>query len=139
MIHSLPTRPSSYLFSGTGRFAGTPASTWPGSSASPGDWINSTRSLRFLRRGAGEKNAMPKLRTLVLAGGLVLACPAMSEPLPPIEDFVRHATYSGTSIRSEEHTSELQSPIRSSYAVFCLKKKKTTVQSPDSKQTRENT
>src|SRR3546814_8343596 len=28
-------------------------------------------------------------------------------------------------IRSEEHTSELQSLIRISYAVFCLKKKKT--------------
>src|SRR3546814_6259953 len=28
------------------------------------------------------------------------------------------------SIRSEEHTSELQSLMRSSYAVFCLKKKK---------------
>src|SRR3546814_6220079 len=28
--------------------------------------------------------------------------------------------------RSEEHTSELQSLMRSSYAVFCLKKKKTT-------------
>src|SRR3546814_10546324 len=27
--------------------------------------------------------------------------------------------------RSEEHTSELQSIMRSSYAVFCLKKKKT--------------
>src|SRR3546814_9567857 len=27
-------------------------------------------------------------------------------------------------IRSEEHTSELQSPMRISYAVFCLKKKK---------------
>src|SRR3546814_8897112 len=26
-------------------------------------------------------------------------------------------------VRSEEHTSELQSPMRSSYAVFCLKKK----------------
>src|SRR6188768_4420859 len=26
--------------------------------------------------------------------------------------------------RSEEHTSELQSPIDNSYAVFCLKKKK---------------
>src|SRR3546814_5896065 len=26
--------------------------------------------------------------------------------------------------RSEEHTSELQSPMRTSYAVFCLKKKK---------------
>src|SRR3546814_10439481 len=29
-------------------------------------------------------------------------------------------------IRSEEHTSELQSLMRSSYAVFCLKKKKKT-------------
>src|SRR3546814_1474074 len=29
-----------------------------------------------------------------------------------------------TSIRSEEHTSELQSLMRISYAVFCLKKKK---------------
>src|SRR3546814_5856253 len=27
-------------------------------------------------------------------------------------------------VRSEEHTSELQSLMRSSYAVFCLKKKK---------------
>src|SRR3546814_10447222 len=94
--------------------------------ASPGDWINSTRSLRFLRHGAGEKNAMPKLHTLVLAGGLVLACPALAEPPPPIEDFVRHPTYSGTSIRSEEHTSELQSLMRISYAAFCLKKKNKT-------------
>src|SRR3546814_3805160 len=31
-----------------------------------------------------------------------------------------------SSIRSEEHTSELQSLMRISYAVFCLKKKKTT-------------
>src|SRR3546814_1291965 len=30
-------------------------------------------------------------------------------------------------IRSEEHTSELQSLMRISYAVFCLKKKKTTI------------
>src|SRR3546814_9027007 len=29
-------------------------------------------------------------------------------------------------MRSEEHTSELQSPMRISYAVFCLKKKKKT-------------
>src|SRR3546814_1393988 len=32
----------------------------------------------------------------------------------------------GTDRRSEEHTSELQSLMRISYAVFCLKKKKTT-------------
>src|SRR3546814_6984950 len=31
-----------------------------------------------------------------------------------------------TDVRSEEHTSELQSLMRISYAVFCLKKKKTT-------------
>src|SRR3546814_4167751 len=43
---------------------------------------------------------------------------------------LRHATYSGTDLeqgrvkRSEEHTSELQSLMRISYAVFCLKKKK---------------
>src|SRR3546814_8417922 len=30
--------------------------------------------------------------------------------------------------RSEEHTSELQSLMRISYAVFCLKKKKTIIQ-----------
>src|SRR3546814_8129920 len=30
----------------------------------------------------------------------------------------------GGAVRSEEHTSELQSLMRSSYAVFCLKKKK---------------
>src|SRR3546814_2413533 len=36
-------------------------------------------------------------------------------PVPPI-------AYA-TSIRSEEHTSELQSLMRISYAVFCLKKK----------------
>src|SRR3546814_7521319 len=32
----------------------------------------------------------------------------------------------GRDLRSEEHTSELQSLMRISYAVFCLKKKKTT-------------
>src|SRR3546814_9099329 len=32
---------------------------------------------------------------------------------------------SGKTMRSEEHTSELQSLMRISYAVFCLKKKKT--------------
>src|SRR3546814_3173950 len=31
-------------------------------------------------------------------------------------------------VRSEEHTSELQSLMRISYAVFCLKKKKNTLQ-----------
>src|SRR3546814_5076141 len=40
----------------------------------------------------------------------------------PVADELRHA------VRSEEHTSELQSLMRISYAVFCLKKKKTNIQ-----------
>src|SRR3546814_6379871 len=36
------------------------------------------------------------------------------------------AFYVGKALRSEEHTSELQSLMRNSYAVFCLKKKNTT-------------
>src|SRR3546814_5564692 len=34
-----------------------------------------------------------------------------------------HSPYSAIRARSEEHTSELQSLMRISYAVFCLKKK----------------
>src|SRR3546814_1021473 len=37
---------------------------------------------------------------------------------------VEHLVYASSSSRSEEHTSELQSLMRISYAVFCLKKKK---------------
>src|SRR3546814_4168619 len=42
-------------------------------------------------------------------------------------------------LRSEEHTSELQSLMRISYAVFCLKKKKMTpIQRTDMKQYKFN-
>src|SRR3546814_1213833 len=41
-------------------------------------------------------------------------------------DQHRRALARGTSSRSEEHTSELQSLMRISYAVFCLKQKKNT-------------
>src|SRR3546814_1187328 len=40
-------------------------------------------------------------------------------------DFWRHQS-TGLAVRSEEHTSELQSLMRISYAVFCLHKKKNT-------------
>src|SRR3546814_2600523 len=40
----------------------------------------------------------------------------------------RRRVFRGRLVRSEEHTSELQSLMRISYAVFCLKKKtKTTI------------
>src|SRR3546814_6377691 len=43
----------------------------------------------------------------------------------------RRAAYAR--MRSEEHTSELQSLMRISYAVFCLKKKKTTTKTKQHK------
>src|SRR3546814_4775137 len=50
----------------------------------------------------------------------VTECPASSEP-----NWCEAANSAiSTSARSEEHTSELQSLMRISYAVFCLKKKK---------------
>src|SRR3546814_2002671 len=49
----------------------------------------------------------------------------------------RHAIAGGAggAARSEEHTSELQSLMRISYAVFCLKKKKTTMQKTNDNRT----
>src|SRR3546814_4008765 len=48
-----------------------------------------------------------------------------SEPCPRHCAAVRRGS-SAVRGRSEEHTSELQSLMRISYAVFCLKKKKNT-------------
>src|SRR3546814_8046486 len=42
------------------------------------------------------------------------------------EAMMRELTSALVEIRSEEHTSELQSLMRISYAVFCLKKKNKT-------------
>src|SRR3546814_3376761 len=44
--------------------------------------------------------------------------------LDAYDDFCEYRAHEATK-RSEEHTSELQSLMRSSYAGFCLKKKKT--------------
>src|SRR3546814_3788455 len=43
---------------------------------------------------------------------------------PETRDAIKQAEGSVQGLRSEEHTSELQSLMRISYAVFCLKKKK---------------
>src|SRR3546814_7694995 len=46
-------------------------------------------------------------------------------PLLPLARQQQHVVRADKMLRSEEHTSELQSLMRISYAVFCLKKKKT--------------
>src|SRR3546814_6364231 len=48
-------------------------------------------------------------------------CQSVVNPLLDISKFISEDVSAGN--RSEEHTSELQSLMRISYAVFCLKKK----------------
>src|SRR3546814_2419948 len=55
----------------------------------------------------------------------VLRCEAGRRPL----------LHGAAPARSEEHTSELQSLMRISYAVFCLKKKKQSIKQNTSNQT----
>src|SRR3546814_8922608 len=60
-------------------------------------------------------------------GALVMAAPFLfwtANPADYLSDTLVGALIVGFAVRSEEHTSELQSLMRISYAVFCLKKKK---------------
>src|SRR3546814_5860642 len=71
-----------------------------------------------LRRDCGARAFDGWLRPIAL-GGFDPACGTVRFELP--SQFMADSVQ-----RSEEHTSELQSLMRISYAVFCLKKKKTT-------------
>src|SRR3546814_5645342 len=85
--------------------------------------------------------AMPEMRRYGYAGGHATAALAAGGTLgiliPPSIPLIVYCILAEQNIaklffaaflpgRSEEHTSELQSLMRISYAVFCLKKKKTT-------------
>src|SRR3546814_8703850 len=79
----------------------------------------------FLRRRAA-------LSALADIGWRVVLVIALMGIVLLVHWFERDSLYDGVDgeisfIRSEEHTSELQSLMRISYAVFCLKKKNTTV------------
>src|SRR3546814_9039409 len=73
---------------------------------------------RRVRRGLrqAEQDRGARLQEGVLGPAPKKECPPCSRKAP--DPFSR-------STRSEEHTSELQSLMRTSYAVFCLKKKTT--------------
>src|SRR3546814_4941537 len=60
-----------------------------------------------------------------VGGGLFARRPTEEGVTHTASVYLRAAGTSYGDLRSEEHTSELQSLMRISYAVFCLKKKKT--------------
>src|SRR3546814_6003752 len=67
---------------------------------------------------------MRAIRALAVVGGLAISVPAFAQGIPVYDSSTFLQTLSTVkNTRSEEHTSELQSLMRISYAVFCLKKK----------------
>src|SRR3546814_5118393 len=91
------------------------------------------------------------MRRLMLRWSLLLVCLLMTSLIASTMTHAReriavttiecsianHANDASDKSRSEEHTSELQSLMRISYAVFCLKKKKK--EKKDRRQTTMNT
>src|SRR3546814_5433020 len=85
------------------------------------------RSARFLRPDGEEGDEVQQLVACANDAGEAGFVEAhFLEELQPVGHIHRHQ------LRSEEHTSELQSLMRISYAVFCLKKKKqiTSIHNP---------
>src|SRR3546814_4875428 len=86
---------------------------------------NTAENRRLARKGAEAKDRF------IRANLRLVVSIARRYPLPPameLLDLVQEGNlgleHAVDKFRSEEHTSELQSLMRISYAVFCLKKKK---------------
>src|SRR3546814_5359594 len=97
--------------------------------------FRSGRDMQAVGVGVGEDDDL----AVAQAGEVVLARVA-ADRNREVMHFLRgqHAAGGDFPGRSEEHTSELQSLMRTSYAVFCLKKKKIT-KDTDNKQNEKHT
>src|SRR3546814_7034821 len=87
--------------------------------------IFASRALRARPNGTKSCSAV--------SGGnpMPLSVTSSVRAFPARESEIQIGAGSGEYFRSEEHTSELQSLMRISYAVFCLKKKKTHYKNTD--------
>src|SRR3546814_3705341 len=81
------------------------------------------RSLRF----ASSLSAIASARLPVIPCSLRVASTSSRDNSPGARNSMIRVLSLPWAERSEEHTSELQSLMRISYAVFCLKKKKTII------------
>src|SRR3546814_4905229 len=96
-----------------------------------------SRASRFSPSRATNRRMRSRRPSL---GRCVSSCPS-AKPMRSVqlsEKFSEMTDVSSyvASLRSEEHTSELQSLMRISYAVFCLKKTKTCKHDNEERETR---
>src|SRR3546814_9469317 len=82
-----------------------------------------------IRKAPAARQLRKPLETLLDAGRIINADRSHQNRQPVVERVFECVRQFG---RSEEHTSELQSLMRISYAVFCLKKKKKYTQKTNS-------
>src|SRR3546814_4098172 len=78
---------------------------------------------RAAAREEGQRSVRPQGRLERARGGSHALFRKVEDRDDP-RDLPYRRRICGAELRSEEHTSELQSLMRISYAVFCLKKKK---------------
>src|SRR3546814_7031844 len=100
----------------------------PPKSTLPDPLLPSTPLFRslFIGQNLLERLAVsqqPSQPAAPLAGVLIPGLGPGQPRREPVQAVVQLQGERGGKIRSEEHTSELQSLMRISYAVFCLKKK----------------
>src|SRR3546814_5983459 len=87
--------------------------------------MRKTRDYDAELKALGDKARALKVKKVQQLGELVTSTGADALDLDTLAGALLAAVESAsTEERSEEHTSELQSLMRISYAVFCLKKKK---------------
>src|SRR3546814_9164318 len=100
-------------------------------------WLRAVRraSVQYVNAQRSSAAAQAR-RKLVMSGATSQA--AVAPIIRPMGIMVS-ASAPASKRRSEEHTSELQSLMRISYAVFCLKKKNKSNKSQDKLTTKTNT
>src|SRR3546814_6094937 len=118
-----------HLAPGSGAIAPSPGHL-PFQIAARGEWPRALRKVRAMTKKNKNGAAMPLIRMIDSEADALteLTLQQQRDSISfyelLLDEIDRAAICERPDIRSEEHTSELQSLMRISYAVFCLKKKK---------------
>src|SRR3546814_5604937 len=107
--------PGQFTWVNGGEAVGLVPTRYPGSEISADPMVRLARKTDWIERPGG---------LFVGLGQRIVVTDAAEVAVMNVRALDLHTAPESTPSRSEEHTSELQSLMRISYAVFCLKKKK---------------